>query len=101
MAEFVEVCKVAELPEGECRTVTVGDTEIALARTEEGFFAVHNICHHHGGPLGEGWVEDCMIACPWHGWQYDLKTGKQAWGEDVTLTCYEVRVEGDAVLVKA
>lgn len=50
--------------------------EIALFKINGEIFALDNRCPHMGGPLGEGEIEDCTLTCPWHGWQFDPKTGK-------------------------
>ena len=52
------------------------------------------------GPLGEGECSDGKVTCPWHGWEYDLKTGKNTFDEDVKLKTYEVKVQGNDILVK-
>jgi nitrite reductase (NADH) small subunit len=49
---------------------------VALFRTADGFYALDGICPHQGGPLGRGLLEGCTVTCPWHGWQFDVTTGK-------------------------
>ncbi len=70
------VARVEEVPPGTIRPVQAGEGEIALANCASGFYAVQQHCLHLQGPLGEGRLEGCVLTCPWHGWQYDVRTGQ-------------------------
>ena len=52
----------------EVTQVIVAGTAIAIARTEDGFFAIENTCPHADGPMSDGWIEGNQISCPYHGW---------------------------------
>ena len=100
MANFVKAASVGEVPPGTGKCVEVNGREIALFNLDGTFHAIDNTCIHRGGPLGEGELDGATVTCPWHGWQYDVRTGKNVMddaGEGVAT--YEVRVEGDSVLV--
>lgn len=75
MPERTKLLAVAELPTGSNRCLATPAGEIALFHTEEGFFALDNQCPHRGGPLSEGPVKDGHVACPWHQWRFNLKSG--------------------------
>jgi nitrite reductase/ring-hydroxylating ferredoxin subunit len=51
------------------------------------------------GPLGEGRLEGKKLSCPWHGWQYDVTTGKNEFDHAIHLKTFEVKVEGGEVKV--
>jgi nitrite reductase/ring-hydroxylating ferredoxin subunit len=97
--EFVAVARADELAPGEIRRVQAGEDEIALARVGDEFYALQNACLHLKGPLGEGRVEDHLLTCPWHGWQYDVRTGKNDFDLAIQLRTYEVKVEDGEVKV--
>ena len=99
MSEFVTVARVDGVAPGTVTTVRAGDTEVALARVGDEFYAVQQACLHLGGPLGEGRLEDCVVTCPWHGWQYDVRTGKNEFDLAIQLETYAVRVEDGEVQV--
>jgi nitrite reductase (NADH) small subunit len=99
VAGFVTVARADELAPGEARRVKVGEEEIALARIGEEFFAVQGACLHLQGPLGDGRLEDHVLTCPWHGWQYDVRSGKNEFDLAIQLRTYEVRVEDGEVKV--
>lgn len=74
---------------------------VALFHSEEGFHALSNACLHRGGPIGEGNLDGTTVTCPWHGWTYDVRTGRNLGNPAASLRTFEVRVEGDDVLVGA
>ena len=101
MPSFVRIGSVSELPpEGEAREFECQGKTICVARTNGEVTPMDNVCLHRGGPLGQGVVMGGKIVCPWHGWEFDLKTGKTGRGGDEGVAVYEVKVEGDDVLVQ-
>ncbi|MEL7089221.1 MAG: Rieske (2Fe-2S) protein, partial [Planctomycetota bacterium] len=71
-----------ELPEGRVTTVTLDTTSICVTHHDGQYGALDNHCPHQGGPLGEGTLENGMLRCPWHGWDYCPHTGKPPGGYD-------------------
>ena len=100
MGQFVRVARTSELAPGRGMVVTVANTEIALFNVAGRFYAINNLCRHEGGPLGEGDLDDCVVTCPWHGWQYNVTTGKNDAEPSVCVESYPVRVQGDEVQVE-
>lgn len=100
MEEFIEVAKVSEIPVGRARAVPFGGKTLALYHTASGFFATENTCPHRGGPLGEGDLLGNEIVCPWHFWSFDVRTGANCADPSLIIPTYEVRVDGERVMVK-
>jgi nitrite reductase (NADH) small subunit len=99
-AKFVTVARVADIAPGTVGTVEVGEEKLALANVDGDFYALQGLCLHLEGPLGEGTIDaDHYLTCPWHGWKYDVKTGKNDFDLAIQARTYEVRVEGDDVQV--
>ena len=73
------------LPEGRVKTVTAGHQGICLTHYKGKFSALDNACPHQGGPLGEGSIENGMLRCPWHGWDFDPCNGQSPGGHDLSL----------------
>lgn len=71
----VPVCLLADLPPGTARRVKVGKNDIAVVRVGDEVYALSNVCRHAFAPLAEGFVDGHIIACPWHGWRYDVRDG--------------------------
>ena len=100
MPEFLNAAKVSELKPGSAKVIEAGGKTIALCHAEGKFYALDNTCLHRGGPVGEGFIDGELITCPWHGWQYDVKTGQSTMNPGAKLACYETRIEGDDILVE-
>ncbi|MDE2800189.1 MAG: Rieske (2Fe-2S) protein [Gemmatimonadota bacterium] len=100
---------VDEIPPGERKLVTIEGREIGVFNVHGEFYALRNRCPHQGGALCKGRVSGFVTAnvpgeyeytrkgeilrCPWHGWEYDIKTG-QSWVDpsSVRVRSYEVEV---------
>jgi nitrite reductase/ring-hydroxylating ferredoxin subunit len=100
MAEFIKVAKISDIPEGESRIVQAGTQEIALFNVRGAIHAIGNTCLHQGGPLGEGWLDGPVVTCPWHGWTYDVTTGRCTLAPGVSVPKYAVKIEGGDVFVE-
>src|SRR5438552_18103637 len=101
MAVFVRVAKATEVPPGTGRVVVVQGFPVALFNVDGRFYATSNVCLHRGGPVGEGDLDGTIVTCPMHGWEYDVRTGANTINPAARLKTYEVRVEGDDILVGA
>ena len=111
------VATVDEIPPGERKVVEVAGRSIGVFNLRGEFFAIRNRCPHQGGPLCEGRAAGLVsattpgeytytrpgeiIRCPWHGWEYDLRTG-QSWFDpaSVMVRTYEVSIAAGAQLQK-
>jgi nitrite reductase/ring-hydroxylating ferredoxin subunit len=91
---------LADVEPGRPKLVEIGDTRLVLARVGDAVYACGDICAHRGGPLSEGKLSGPRLACPWHGWIYDVRTGECAFpGRGASVPSYRVRVESDEVWV--
>ena len=99
MATFTRVASKAEIPTGTGKVVQVGGKTLAVFNCEGSFYAIDNTCKHRGGPLGEGSVSGTVVTCPWHGWEYDVTSGACQMDPAITVQKYNVKVEGDDILV--
>lgn len=88
------------MPPGHVVETVVGDAIVAIANVDGELYALDGLCAHQGGPLGKGRLEGCVLTCPWHGWQYDVRTGEQVLSGSIRQSRYRVRVEGDTIWVK-
>ncbi len=117
MAKHI-VGTVEEIPPGERKVVEVAGRLIGVFNIEGEFFALRNRCPHQGGPLCKGRLTGFLQArvpgeytyirkgeilrCPWHGWEFDLKTGQSWWDPGSTrVRKYRVQVEDGRALSEA
>src|SRR5213082_2440139 len=73
---FVRTAKTNEITPGTIREFQVEGKAVALANVGGKYYAINNTCLHRGGPLGQAVMNGVVVTCPWHGWQYDVTTGK-------------------------
>jgi nitrite reductase (NADH) small subunit len=101
MTQWVRLCGVAEAPaEGAVMEAEAAGVAVCLARVGGELTALDNWCPHRRGPLGQGWVENGLVVCPWHSWQFDPKTGAAEYPEGERVAVFPVRVEADEVLIE-
>jgi nitrite reductase/ring-hydroxylating ferredoxin subunit len=102
MAEFVTVARADELVPGDMKLVQLGDEEVVIANVDGGFYAFGNECTHVGGPLVEGTLSGDAVRCPWHGTEFNVKTGRPLHGPGTEpVPIYEVRVENGEIRIAA
>lgn len=99
MTEFVTVASTDEIPPGTGKTVEVHGVWIALFNVDGAYFAVDNTCPHAGGPIGEGSLSGEVVTCPWHGWQFNVRTGGRSGNPDFALACCPVRIHDNQVQI--
>jgi nitrite reductase (NADH) small subunit len=97
--ELVTVARVEDVPPGTVKAVQAGEEPIALANVDGTFYATQGECLHLRGPLGEGKLDNSYLRCPWHGWTYDVRTGKNDFDLAIEARTYEVQVEDGEVKV--
>lgn len=88
-----------ELLEGRVMTVIAGHKGICLTNVDGKYSALDNQCPHQKGPLGEGSIENGVLRCPWHGWDFDPCTGHAPGFDDGGVPTYELKEEGNAIYV--
>jgi nitrite reductase (NADH) small subunit len=115
----VTICKEDELAPGEARAVSLneGRRTLVVGRAHDGeYFALSGRCPHQGGPMAYGvltgtvgsdqvgqycWTSDTVIRCPWHAYDFDVKTGRWLVGDGMRLPTFPVTVENGLVVVDA
>jgi nitrite reductase/ring-hydroxylating ferredoxin subunit len=74
---------------------------MALVNVDGEVFAIESNCPHQGGPLARGQLDGEVVTCPWHGWRWNVKTGRAVWPPvDWRVPRYETRLEGEDILVR-
>lgn len=118
----IYIGKQAEFTRRDRKVVVSDGVEIGVFRLEDNFFAYESSCPHMGGPVCQGKlinrVEEVLapdktalglrfspdivnIVCPWHGFEFDIRTGAHQGNPSVKLRRYEVKLVGDEVFVIA
>ncbi len=106
------VATVDEIPVGMCKIVEIKGRSIGVFNVKGEFLALRNRCPHEGAALCEGTITGLrqadqpgdyryerageIIRCPWHGWEFDIKTGQSWFGPNrVRVRPYPVTIESD------
>jgi nitrite reductase/ring-hydroxylating ferredoxin subunit len=101
VSEPRRVASLDEVPAGQPTLVDLDGTRIVLARIGDAVYACGEACTHRGGPLSQGKLAGTRLACPWHGWMYDVRTGQCLFpGRGASVPTYRVRVEAGAIFVE-
>ena len=111
---------VSEFEEGTKKVFNLGKTEVGVFRLGGKFYAWNNICPHQGGPVCQGRLyprvhenldenkqshgrlydeNNINIVCPWHGLEFDVRTGKHPGNEEIALDPFPVLIEGGEIYV--
>lgn len=99
--ERVRVFAVGELLPGELTYVDIEGLPLALANVAGQLYAIGDSCRHQGGPLSAGLLVGETVTCPWHGWVYDLRSGKSIVPPvGLRVPTYPVIIVGDDVFVE-
>jgi len=93
------IATVEQCPPGEAREFVVEDRIVALFQVEGRFYALDGICPHQGGPLGRGRLCGELVTCPWHGWQFDVVTGRHQANPALQQSRFSVKIEGQNIFV--
>ena len=70
------VGRLDDLTAGQLKLVEANGARLVLVRVRDEVFACSDECTHQGGPLSEGRLTGTRLACPWHGWMFDLRSGE-------------------------
>ena len=97
---LVKVATLADVPENSVFEVSVGEDLYAICNVDGTITALSGVCLHEGGPLGQGNIADGRVVCPWHGWEFDCRTGANAFDSSECVTIYPVKVEGSDILLQ-
>lgn len=101
MSEIITAGLVSEFESGKIHKIVHGEQTIALINIDNTFFAIDGVCGHAGGPLcrGEVITDEKVISCPWHGWEYDLKSGECLMDPSLSQKTFAVTVDQETVQI--
>ncbi len=97
----IKLTAQSELPANESvKEFPCGTKTICVANVSGSYSAMDNVCLHRGGPLGQGTIERGKVVCPWHGWEWDPKTGVATQDARARIAVYPLKIENGDVLVE-
>lgn len=96
---FLRAARRDEIPVGTIREIRLEERTIALANVDGRFYAIDNVCLHRAGPLGKGKLAGSVVTCPWHGWTYEVSSGRVTFNPEMNVRTYPVEERGDDIWV--
>jgi 3-phenylpropionate/trans-cinnamate dioxygenase ferredoxin component len=100
MSDYVDVCALGDIPEGELKGVRVGGVPVVIGNVGGKLAALGGVCSHEDELLEEGELDGHVVRCPLHDSGFDIHTGKATrLPATKGVPVYDVRVEGSRVLV--
>ena len=96
---YRKVAEFSDVPLGSGLQVRVDDDEIALFNLKGEIYAINNFCPHRGAPLSEGFLEQDKVFCPWHCFDFSLKTGECQMVSHLRVATYPVKIEDGGVFI--
>ncbi len=93
------VASVGEIPPGAGRLVEIAEQDIALFNLNGEYYAINDLCPHRGASLADGFLDGGKVFCPWHCFDFSLKTGECSMVPSLRVQTYEVKVEGQDIYV--
>ncbi|TWU50795.1 3-phenylpropionate/cinnamic acid dioxygenase ferredoxin subunit [Rubripirellula tenax] len=100
MSEFEVVGKVSDFEDNVGQAVPVDGRMVAVFRKGNDWYAIDDLCPHMGASLAEGYVDEHTVTCPWHAWRFCIKDGTWEDNPRVKVESFEVKIEGDDVMVR-
>ncbi|MEE9167999.1 MAG: Rieske (2Fe-2S) protein [Candidatus Neomarinimicrobiota bacterium] len=88
------------LDPGHGKVVTVEDHPVALFNVSGEYFALDNTCPHRGGSLGWGKLNGEVVTCPWHGWEFNCRTGEALENPGIKVERFTLCVKEDGIYVE-
>ena len=99
--EYIQVSDTTDIELGNSVSVNVNGTKILICNTEEGFFAVQDMCTHALVPLCGGLIQGTLISCPLHGAVFDLKSGQvMSPPAFENLLTFDLKINGSSIYIK-
>jgi nitrite reductase (NADH) small subunit len=96
---FIRAGELRHLPPGSAMQFEHGENAVAICNVNGTLHAIGGICPHSGGPLGHGALDGPMLACPFHAWEFDCRTGASDVDDTLQLPVYPVKVDNGEIFV--
>jgi nitrite reductase (NADH) small subunit len=96
---WTSIANMNDCPPGRGLEAVVGDQLLAIFNVDGQLFALDGVCPHQGGPLADGELTGCIVTCPWHGWQFDVRTGQHQLNRAFQQPRFEAKIEDGQIWV--
>jgi nitrite reductase (NADH) small subunit len=98
--KWIKVATIGDVPTNTGLSVEVEGKAIALYKVDGQVYAIDGVCPHAGGPMAEGSLNGCLAMCPWHGWEFNVKTGLCDFNPDIGTKTFPVKEEKGDIFIR-
>ena len=96
---WIDIGELGRFSIGSSTELVVEGRIIAVFNVDGILYAMDGVCPHQGGPVGKGQLDGCIVTCPWHGWQFDVRDGQSQLSPGVRHPTYDTKVDAERVFV--
>ncbi|MBI5197528.1 MAG: Rieske 2Fe-2S domain-containing protein [Nitrospirae bacterium] len=100
MSQYIKAARTADVPVGGSLLVQPEGKKVVLFNLAGEFFALDNSCPHNNGPICEGRIDGDTVICPYHHWEFDIRTGKSKALSAYKIKMYNLKLDGDEIYVE-
>ena len=100
MPDWIPIAEASECPPGTSMERVADGRMVAIANVDGRLHAIDGLCPHQGGPLGTGGLCGAVLTCPWHGWQFDVTTGRHQVSATVRQAVHDVRTRDGMIEIR-
>jgi len=97
---LIRLANVVDIPAGSTREARLDGATYAICNTGGQFYVVSGDCPHRDGPLGHGALHGHTLVCPWHAWEFDIRTGDCDVGPDCRIGTYPVKIDDGGIYIE-
>lgn len=96
---WIDIGTMEDFPAGSASEIVVLGRIVAVFHADEEICAMDGVCPHQGGPLGKGELSGCVLTCPWHGWQFDVRDGQSLLSPSVRHPTVKTKIRSGRVFI--
>ena len=96
----IKANSLAEVPPGTVAEFETATTTYAICNINGTIYCVDGLCPHLEGPLAQGALHGATLVCPWHGWEFDVRTGVCEMDESCKLTTYKTVIQDGHIFIQ-
>jgi nitrite reductase (NADH) small subunit len=97
---IVKASRLAQVPPGTLAEFENANAIYAICNVNGSIHCVDGTCPHAEGPLAQGALHGAILVCPWHGWEFDVRTGECEADESCRLNTYKTSVQDGHIFVQ-
>lgn len=97
---WIKVANAGDVPTDTGLAVEAEGQAVALYKVDGQVYAIDGICPHAGGPMAEGSLNGCLAMCPWHGWEFNVKTGLCDFNPSIGTKTFPVKEEKGEIFIQ-